>query len=194
MSEYISKDDNIESHESLFRGFTYDDALLVLENNREFYEAANNEKTNDLFLVQLAIRIIKKELFETQKAEFQENLYTYAARMVELARPERKVVDTDVKTLKGWHDSGISSFDKYFSKGDIVAEEVVDHFMDCLPPASFTGHCSQMGEAQSSRYDDQSDKYRTTYMTFSKDTGAWVYCGNCFRGEVEERGKELQIV
>lgn len=31
--------------------------------------------------------------------------------------------------------------------GDYVTEEVVDDAINCLPPASMTAHCSQMGRA-----------------------------------------------
>lgn len=50
--------------------------------------------------------------------------------------------------------------------GDYVTEEVVDDAIDCLPPASMTARCSQMGEPISDR----------------------------FRGEIVQRGKPLVYV
>lgn len=79
--------------------------------------------------------------------------------------------------------------------GDYVTQAVVDDAMDCLPPASMTARCSQMGEPHSTRLDDKTGQYRQTYATFSKVTGEWPngiwkYCGHCFRGEIKERGED----
>ena len=73
--------------------------------------------------------------------------------------------------------------------GDYVTQDVVDDFMDCLPPACYSSRCSQMGEPYSCREDPNTGKFRNTYMTFSRVSGQiWKYCGNCFQGETEERG------
>jgi len=75
--------------------------------------------------------------------------------------------------------------------GDLVEEEIVDHFMNVLPPACMRSDCSQLGEPYSHREDETTGKYRATYMTFKKvEEGIWQYCGHCFRGENIERGKE----
>lgn len=85
--------------------------------------------------------------------------------------------------------------------GDYVTQEVVDDAMDCLPPACMRSTCSQMGEPYSSKYDERSDKWRNTYATFCRvqtdplwENNIWRYCGNCFCGETEERGKDMPIV
>ena len=74
--------------------------------------------------------------------------------------------------------------------GDLVTQAVVDDFMDCLPPACMRSDCSQLGEPYSMREDPNTGKYRNTYLTFKRiASGIWMYCGNCFRGENVERGK-----
>ena len=79
--------------------------------------------------------------------------------------------------------------------GDLVEEQVVDNFMNCLPPASFSASCAQLGDPYSHRQDELTGKWRATFLTFRKaDRGVWEYCGKCFRGETEERGKEAQYV
>ncbi len=89
--------------------------------------------------------------------------------------------------------------------GDYVTQDVVDDAMDCLPPACMRSDCSQMGEPYSSKYDDQSGKWRNTYTTFSqissqrhnntpRENRIWKYCGHCFCGETEERGMDMPIV
>lgn len=79
--------------------------------------------------------------------------------------------------------------------GDYVEEEVVDNFMDMLPPACMRSDCSQIGEASSHMLDERDGKCKTTYSTFkriAKDT--WEYCGDCFRGENVQNGKEIHYV
>lgn len=89
--------------------------------------------------------------------------------------------------------------------GDYVTQDVVDDAMDCLPPACMRSDCSQMGEPYSSKYDERSGKWRNTYATFSQisdqrhnyvpyENRIWMYCGHCFCGETEERGKDMPIV
>ena len=76
--------------------------------------------------------------------------------------------------------------------GDYVSHEVVDDFMNCLPPACMRSDCSQLGEAYSMRKDPDTGKYRSTYLTFKRvDDGVWMYCGDCFRGENVSRGKDI---
>lgn len=79
--------------------------------------------------------------------------------------------------------------------GDYVEQAVVDDAMDCLPPACMTSRCSQMGEPYSHREDPESGKLRPTFATFKRvaggwPNGIWQYCGHCFCGETEERGKD----
>lgn len=79
--------------------------------------------------------------------------------------------------------------------GDYVEEEVVDNFMDMLPPACWRSDCAQIGEAASHMLDERDGKCKATYATFkriAKDT--WEYCGDCFRGENVQRGKEIPYV
>lgn len=83
------------------------------------------------------------------------------------------------------------------SPGDYVEKAVVDDALNCAPPVFMTSRCSQMGEPYSHRLDPKSGRWRATYATFkrcSDTTSIWEYCGHCFRGETEERGRELVFV
>lgn len=67
--------------------------------------------------------------------------------------------------------------------GDYFSQEMVDDFINALPPACMRSDCSQMGEPLSHRM-DEFGKVRATYATFKKvGDGIWEYCGDCFRGE-----------
>lgn len=79
--------------------------------------------------------------------------------------------------------------------GDVVEAAVVMNAMDCLPPASMSLSCAQMGEPYSHREDPDTGKWRATFATFrclegGWSKGVWEYRGKCFRGETTERGKD----
>lgn len=79
--------------------------------------------------------------------------------------------------------------------GDLVEEQVVDNFMDMLPPACMRSDCSQVGEPYSHRIDEKTGKSRPTFATFRRvEKGVWEYRGNCFRGENTERGEAFPYV
>lgn len=78
--------------------------------------------------------------------------------------------------------------------GDLVSEDVVDNALNCMPPASDTSNCTQMGEPYSHRNDPETGKVRPTFATFRRIASApeniWEYCGHCFQGKTTESGKE----
>ena len=77
--------------------------------------------------------------------------------------------------------------------GDYVEENIVDDFINMLPPACMRSDCSQIGDPHSSRLDEITGKYRNTYETFKRVAErTWEYCGDCFIGENVKRGKEMQ--
>ena len=78
--------------------------------------------------------------------------------------------------------------------GEYFTEDMIDYFMDLLPPVCMRSDCSQIGEPYSSRI-DENGKGRTTYSTFKKiDDGIWEYCGDCFVGENYIHGKDVSYV
>lgn len=79
--------------------------------------------------------------------------------------------------------------------GDLVSQEVVDNYMNALPPASMSFTCAQVGEPYSHEKDPKNGRIRPTFMTFKKvRDGVWEYCGNCFIGETSPRGEEMPYV
>lgn len=96
---------------------------------------------------------------------------------------ERIVFDTD-------------DFD--FSKviiGDYVSEQVVNDFMDMLPPLTLTSALMQVGEPYAQRYDAKNSRYRSTFTTFKRvSETVWEYCGDCFAGESVIRGNNIPVV
>jgi hypothetical protein len=81
-----------------------------------------------------------------------------------------------VKTYEEWD----GSLNEYLQVGDIVDEEMADHFINVLPPATMNSQCIQMGEP----YSHVNGK--ATFSTLKGSKDGWVYVGNCHRGETEE--------
>jgi len=88
-----------------------------------------------------------------------------------------------VKTLAGWRESGLPTFDDYCSPGDVVDDELVEEMINCVPPVLMLSFCTQAGEAVSHERDERG-AYRPTYTTFHRFVGGhWQYDGACFYKE-----------
>ena len=94
------------------------------------------------------------------------------------------------KTLQGWCEftdrTGKSSICHYLNKGDIVAEDIVDYFLNIMPPRAMSYGYLQVGEPYNHVY-DVSGRLRPTFMTFAKCDGVWRYYGYCFAYETIDR-------
>lgn len=102
--------------------------------------------------------------------------------ILKLVQEEREkiITATSPKSQQSWHDSGLGQFGEYFRVGDEVTEELVDYFMDLLPPAYMGYGMLQVGEPYSHENDPDTGKWRATYTTFVKSEGKWRYVGECF--------------
>lgn len=99
-------------------------------------------------------------------------------------------MSTEIKTLDGWCEfsdrTGKESIYDYLNLGDIVSEDIVDNFMDMLPPRAMSFGYLQVGEAYDHIYDIEG-RLRALYMTFAKYDGQWRYYGNCFEWETVDK-------
>lgn len=78
--------------------------------------------------------------------------------------------------------------------GDYFTEDMVNDFMDMLPPACWRSDCAQIGEPSSYRIDENGNTH-ATYPTFKKVAkNVWEYCGECFRGENIQNGENITFV
>lgn len=80
------------------------------------------------------------------------------------------------KTYEQWGRSG-QSLDKYLQVGDIVDQEMVNYFINCVLPSMFTDDLIQLGEP----YDHINGK--PVFPTLKKTLEGWMYMGNCYKGE-----------
>lgn len=108
--------------------------------------------------------------------------------ILELVQAERKKITggVEVKTMESWYGSGLN-FDDYCFPGDTVGEDVVDYFVNVVPPITLRSDCVQAGEEHSCERSDDG-KYRATYTTFHRTgDGLCRFDGYCFKGENKNR-------
>lgn len=108
--------------------------------------------------------------------------------ILELVAEERRKITSgiEVKTMESWHGSGLN-FDDYCFPGDTVGEDIVDYFVNVVPPVMLRYDCVQAGEEHSSERGDDG-KYRATYTTFHRTGGGRCrFDGYCFKGENQNR-------
>lgn len=114
--------------------------------------------------------------------------------VLECLQAERKKITEgeEVKSLDGWHKSGLHSWEDYCKPGELVTEDVVDEFANSVPPISFRSGYVQAGEAYSSEPDGDGI-WRDTYTTFTyhgkDDAGRslWLHNGYCFKNGTDNK-------
>ena len=141
------------------------------------------------------------QIFPTRKAAeiYKKHYEAYAWFNKDLVIEEVEYDGVPLNKPKMYKGKEIVDKEHYFGLdahevGEYFTEDMIDSFMDLLPPACMRSDCSQIGEPCSSRI-DENGKGRTTYSTFKKvDDGIWEYCGDCFRGENYMHGKDIPYV
>ncbi len=111
--------------------------------------------------------------------------------ILELVQAERKKITggVEVKTMESWYGSGLN-FDDYCFPGDTVGEDMVDYFVNVVPPITLRSDCVQAGEEHSCERGDDG-KYRATYTTFHRiGDGLFRFDGYCFKGENKNRAEK----
>lgn len=96
-----------------------------------------------------------------------------------------------MKTFKEWTGEKITD---YLQIGDVVDNEMYNHFLNILPPITNTSYILQVGGMIDVEKDENGiDK--PTYITFTKDkeSEGWIYQGECFPNEIKNRNPELEI-
>ena len=111
-------------------------------------------------------------------------------KVLEFVQAKRKMLtDRDtVKTLDGWHESGLPTFEDYCFPGDTVDQAIVNHFVNSVPPLTLRSDCTQAGEAYDTQQDPDTGQWRSTYTTFSRlSSSSWRFEGYCFKGQTNNR-------
>lgn len=106
-------------------------------------------------------------------------------------------IDESVERIMGRPIHTTSDFELGKAKvGDLVTQDVVDYYVNALPPVTALYGCTQLGEQYADMLDPTTGRTAPTYATFRRvhPCGIWAYCGHCFAGEDTERGEALPYV
>lgn len=90
-------------------------------------------------------------------------------------------------TKKAW-DSSHQDFTSWANAEDIVDEEIVQHFRDCVSPIAYDAMYLQCGEPYTHEINPKMGKWEPAFITFARELGSWVYKGICFYREYEDVG------
>lgn len=101
---------------------------------------------------------IVKEFFEEMKEPVKNNI--------------RSVTNFKPRYLsKKEYEDAYQSFSSLVRVGDIVDEQIVEEFRDCIPPVSYNARYLQYGEAYTHKFNPKTQKYEPAFMTFAKEVG-----------------------
>lgn len=90
-------------------------------------------------------------------------------------------------TKKAW-DNSHQDFTSWANAEDIVDEEIVQHFRDCVSPVVYDAMYLQCGEPYKHGANPKTGKWEPAFITFARELGSWVYKGICFYREYEDVG------
>lgn len=102
----------------------------------------------------------------------------------EVERQRAEARGTGLKTLSGWRESGLPSVEDYLEVGDEVDGEMLDYFLNVLPPRTNRAGLLQAG-GEISTVKNIDGGWLPTHLTFKQQGGTWRYAGRCFAGSAE---------
>ena len=149
---WLRESDNTMTQDGILRAYDFEDIQLVLRNEKEFmypeciYPGAEMTSEQKLKIRKKLLFKIARKTFMDAVNEAMEILEEYAEDLIKITAPREKVIDGEVKTLQGWFDSDTNSFDEYVKEGDKVAVDIVNYFIELLPPRSYKSGFFQIGE------------------------------------------------
>lgn len=86
------------------------------------------------------------------------------------------------------YDETHQSFSSWARVGDIVDEQIVEEFRDCIFPVAYDAMYLQCGEPYKHGANPKTGKWEPAFITFARELGSWVYKGICFYREYEDVG------
>lgn len=102
----------------------------------------------------------------------------------EVERLRAEAAGTGLKTLEKWFESGLPTAEDYLEPGDEVDTDLIDYFLNVLPPRTNRAGLLQVG-GEISTAKDANGHWRPTYLTFKRQGGTWRYAGRCFECSAE---------
>ena len=175
VAEFNNIDDEKEYKIYFGNDRTFGVQTVGLQSALELGQAYAKDHAGEKIVVIDEDKNIVKEFFEEKKEPVKNSI--------------RTATDFKPRYLsKKEYDDAYQSFSSLVRVGDMVDEQIVEEFRDCLPPVAYNGRYLQCGEAYTHKFNYKTQKYEPAFMTFAKDVGVWVYKGICFYKEYEDVG------
>lgn len=87
----------------------------------------------------------------------------------------------DIKSMEDWKNSNKIYFEEFFKSNDLVSKDVVEYFINSVPPITCNNAVVQSGEPYSHEVDPFDSRFKPKYQTFIKENNNWKYVGNRFK-------------
>ena len=91
----------------------------------------------------------------------------------EVERLRAEAAGTGLKTLEKWFESGLPTAEDYLEPGDEVDADLIDYFLNVLPPRTNRAGLLQVG-GEISTAKDANGHWRPTYLTFKRQGGKTI--------------------
>lgn len=170
----------IENIERVYKIYFGDDRTfgiqtVGLQSALELGQAYAKDHAGEKIVVIDEDKNIVKEFFEEKKEPVKSNIKA------------KTNLKSRYLTKKAW-DSSHQDFTSWANVGDIVDEETVQHFRDCVSPIAYDAMYLQCGEPYTHETNPKTGKWEPAFITFVRELGSWVYKGICFYREYEDVG------
>lgn len=133
--------------------------------------------------------LITKHIYNAQKKELVSMSDKEMLTILEFVRTKRSkhINRATKKSMASWRESGLNHFEDYFRPGDIVTDDVIEHYINIYPPLAMRSDFVQAGEPYNCERNYDTGSFQSTYITFSRYQGNWWFSGFCFVNETVNR-------
>lgn len=175
VAEFNNIDDEKEYKICFGNDRTFGVQTVGLQSALELGQAYAKDHAGEKIVVIDEDKNIVKEFFEEKKEPIKSNIKA------------KTNLKSRYLTKKAW-DSSHQDFTSWANVGDIVDEETVQHFRDCVSPIAYDAMYLQCGEPYTHETNPKTGKWEPAFITFARELGSWVYKGICFYREYEDVG------
>ena len=175
MAEFNNIDDEKEYKICFGNDRTFGVQTVGLQSALELGQAYAKEHAGEKITVIDENKNTIQEFFEEKKEPVKSNIKTTIN------------LKSRYLTKKAW-DNSHQDFTSWANAEDIVDEEIVQHFRDCVSPVAYDAMYLQCGEPYTHEINPKTGKWEPAFITFARELGSWVYKGICFYREYEDVG------
>lgn len=175
VAEFNNIDDEKEYKICFGNDRTFGVQTVGLQSALELGQAYAKDHAGEKIVVIDEDKNIVKEFFEEKKEPIKSNIKA-ATNFKPRYLTKKEYAETH------------QSFSSWARVGDIVDEQIVEEFRDCISPIAYDAMYLQCGEPYTHEFNPKTRKWEPAFITFARELGSWVYKGICFYREYEDVG------